>query len=136
MAFKSSGGTTAYQPVPSIQPKYGFRYSGSTFAPPLSSVSSPNYTIDVPKYEAPAKPIPTTGNSVVMGSDSDNGSSMASTQMSIDQANTNLGNVNLEEEQAQTGGMYGPEFDPMMAVPGSAFMGFNKPAVPASGYGS
>ena len=81
-----------YQPSYTINPKYGFRYSGSSFAPPTSPINAPDYTMQVPEYKAPEKPIPTTGNSVVMGSDGDsnNGSSAASTQMSINQANTNI----------------------------------------------
>lgn len=132
MAFKPSGGTTAYQPVPSIQPKYGFRYSGSTFAPSLSSVSSPNYTMDVPEYKAPVKPIPTTGNSVVMGSDgnSNNASSVASTQMSIDQANKNISNANIGQDFGLQK-TYGPS--PMNMIPAYGLFG---PAVPTSGYGT
>ena len=139
MAFKSSAGTIPYQPAFSIQPKYGFRYSGSPFAPATNPANIPPVNYSIPSYEEPPEAAPYTSTPPVMQSDnndSDNGSAMASTQMSLNQANTNLGNVNLEEEQAQTGGMYGPMFDPMMVVPGSAFMGFNKPAVPTSGYGT
>jgi len=32
--------------------------------------------------------------------------------------------------------MYGPEFDPMMVVPGGSFLSMNAPAVPKSGFGS
>ncbi|MDA8747932.1 hypothetical protein N9M66_06965 [Litoreibacter sp.] len=131
MAFKSSAGTTPYQPAPSIQPKYGFRYSGSPFAPATNPANIPPVNYDIPSYEAPEEPTPYISTPPVMqldNNDSDNNeSAMASTQMSLNQANTNLGNVNLEEEQAQTGGMYGPKPDPMMVVPGST---------PTSGYGT
>jgi len=141
MAFKSSAGTTPYQAAPSIQPKYGFRYSGSTFAPSMSPANVPPVTYTIPAYEAPTvAPTPYADNtSMTMGSDGDgdNGSSMASTQMSIDQANSNLGNTNIEEEQAANTGMYGPTFNPMSFVPGFGMMAsLNAPAVPTSGYGT
>ena len=141
MAFKSSAGTTPYQAAPSIQPKYGFRYSGSTFAPSMSPANVPPVQYTIPAYEAPTvAPTPYADNtSMTMGSDgdSDNGSAMASTQMSIDQANSNLGNTNIEEEQAVNTGMYGPTFNPMSVVPGFGMMdSLNAPAVPTSGYGA
>lgn len=132
-----------YQPSYTINPKYGFRYSGSSFAPPTSPINAPDYTMQVPEYKEPAKPIPTTSSSAVMGSDgdSDNGSAQASTQMSLDQANKNISNTRDSNSYnmnitGTTPGMYGPAFDPSMLVPGSSFMGIDAPAVPKSGFGS
>ena len=63
MAFKSSAGTTPYQPAPSIQPKYGFRYSGSTFAPSMSPANVPPVNYTIPAYEAPTvAPTPYANN--------------------------------------------------------------------------
>ena len=88
--------------------------------------------MDVPEYKAPVKPIPTTGNSVVMGSDGDsnNASSVASTQMSIDQANKNISNANIGQDFGLQK-TYGPS--PMNMIPGYGLFG---PAVPTSGYGT
>lgn len=131
MAFKSSGGTTAYQPSPSIQPKYGFRYSGSTFAPSISPANIPPVNYTIPSYEAPAKPTPYADNTplTMENNDDNNQSAMASTQMSIDQANKNIGNMNMEDAQGKM--MYGPS--PMSMIPGYGLFG---PAVPTSGYGT
>lgn len=140
MAFKSSAGTTPYQPAPSIQPKYGFRYSGSNFAPSMSPSNIPPVNYTIPAYEAPTvAPTPYADNtSMIMGSDgdSDNGSSAASTQMSIDQANNNISNANIGQDFGlQT--VHGPTFNPMSVVPGFGMMAsINAPAVPTSGYGT
>ena len=134
MAFKSSAGTTPYQPAPSIQPKYGFRYSGSTFAPSMSPSNVPPVNYTIPAYEAPTvAPTPYADNtSMTMGSDndSDNGSAMASTQMSIDQANKNISNANIGQDFGLQK-TYGPS--PMSMMPGYGLFG---PAVPTSGYGT
>lgn len=132
MAFKSSAGTTAYQPAPSIQPKYGFRYSGSNFAPSMSPANIPPVNYTIPAYEAPTvAPTPYADNtSMTMGNDSDNGSAMASTQMSIDQANKNISNANIGQDFGLQK-TYGPS--PMNMIPGYGLFG---PAVPTSGYGT
>lgn len=132
MAFKPSGGTTPYQPVPSIQPKYGFRYSGSNFAPSMSPANVPPVQYTIPAYETPTvAPTPYADNtSMTMGSDSDNGSAMASTQMSIDQANKNISNANIGQDFGLQK-TYGPS--PMSMMPGYGLFG---PAVPTSGYGT
>jgi len=132
MAFKSSAGTTAYQPAPSIQPKYGFRYSGSNFAPSMSPANIPPVNYTIPAYEAPTvAPTPYADNtSMTMGNDSDNGSAMASTQMSIDQANKDINNANIGQDFGLQK-TYGPS--PMNMIPGYGLFG---PAVPTSGYGT
>ena len=132
MAFKSSAGTTPYQSAPSIQPKYGFRYSGSTFAPSMSPANIPPVQYTIPAYEAPTvAPTPYADNtSMTMGSDSDNGSAMASTQMSIDQANKDINNANIGQDFGLQK-TYGPS--PMNMIPGYGLFG---PAVPTSGYGT
>lgn len=126
-----------YQSPYSYQPRFGFRYSGSDFAPPTSPINSPNYTMEVPEYKAPAKPIPAASNSTVMGSDndSDNGSAQESNQLSIDRANQNIGQLNLEEEQPENTGMFSPSPSVTDFIPFSGLFS-NEPAVPKSGFGS
>lgn len=127
MAFKSSAGTTPYQPAPSIQPKYGFRYSGSPFAPATNPANIPPVNYDIPSYEAPVTPsVPYTNNTTMNISDNDdnNQSSMASTQIALDAAPKN----------APT---YGPSFNPTSLVPGLGLAeALSSPAVPTSGYGT
>jgi len=133
MAFKSSAGTTPYQAAPSIQPKYGFRYSGSTFAPSMSPANVPPVQYTIPAYEAPTvAPTPYADNgSMTMGSDSSDGeSAMASTQMSLDQANKNINDANIGQDFGLQK-TYGPS--PMSMIPGYGLFG---PAVPTSGYGT
>lgn len=161
MAFKPSGGTTAYQPAPSIQPKYGFRYSGSTFAPSMSPANIPTVQYTIPPYEAPTV-APTPYTPTTMGSDNnDNASSVASMQNSA--LNSVLGyneSINSEENNP-TGGMtqanisnpvanptdffgnpvskevYSPELNPLDFVPGLGLAAtLSGPSIPTSGYGT
>ena len=132
MALRSSGGTTAYQPSPSIQPKYGFRYFGSSFAPATSPASIPPSQYTIPSYEAPvATPTPYTDSTpMTMGGDDNNESALASTQMSIDQANREINEANKGQDFGASA-MYGPS--PMSMIPGYGLFG---PSVPTSGYGT
>jgi len=124
MAFKSSAGTIPYQPAPSIQPKYGFRYSGSPFAPATNPANVPPVSYEIPSYEAPEEPTPYISTPPVMQSDnndSDNGSAMASVQMSKDAIPSDAK-------------VFSPS--PMGAIPGASIMSLGQPAVPTSGYGT
>jgi len=132
MALRSSGGTTAYQPSPSIQPKYGFRYFGSSFAPATSPASIPPSQYTIPSYEAPvATPTPYANSTpMTMSGDDNNESALASTQMSIDQANREINEANKGQDFGASA-MYGPS--PMGMIPGYGLFG---PSVPTSGYGT
>jgi len=135
MAYES-GGVTPYQPVPSIQPKYGFRYSSSTFAPAVSPIDVPPmvYTSTRGTKSSPT----TVGTGQVMGSDDsnqENSSAADSTQLSIDKANEEIGNMNMEDEQGKM--MHSPEFNPMSLVPGIGTMsGLMGDSIPKSGFGA
>jgi len=164
MAFKSSAGTTPYQPAPSIQPKYGFRYSGSTFAPSMSPANVPPVQYTIPAYEAPTvAPTPYADNGpMTMGSDNNDNSSSVT-----DMQNSALGSVLgynesiNSEENNPTGGMtqanisnpvanptgffgtpvskevYSPELNPLDFVPGLGLAAtLSGPSIPTSGYGT
>ena len=79
--------------------------------------------------------VPPVNNVSISNNDMDDGSSTASTQMSINQAKSNMA-ADRVPDQIKGQQMYGPNLDPKMAIPGATFMGFNDPAVPTSGYGT
>ena len=122
---------TSYNP---IQSKTGFRSgdrdSSYNEAKVASNVFAPPATVPlldgVPNWQAEES-----------DNNDNNDSSNASTQMSLDQANTNLGNTNIEVEQAANTGMYGPTLNPLDFFPGLGLMAnLNAPAVPTYGYGT
>ena len=136
MGFRSGEGTIPYQPSHSIQPKYGFRYSNSTFAPAISPIDVPPlvYTNTKP---APPAAVPNK-SSPVMGTDGehDNDSAAASTQLSLDQANQNINDIRVPD-QIKGPMMYSPEFNPMSLVPGIGTMsGLMGDSIPKSGFGA
>jgi len=127
-----------YQSPYTYQPRFGFRYSGSDFAPPTSPINTPHYTMDIPKYKAPAKPISTTNSSAVMGTDGehDNSSAANSTQLSLDQANKDINDIRVPD-QIKGNLMHSPEFNPMALVPGlGTVSGLMGDSIPKSGFGA
>ena len=165
MAFKSSAGTVPYQPAPSIQPKYGFRYSGSPFAPATNPANMPPVNYSIPSYEEPPEATPYIGTPPVMQSDNND-----SVGIRPQSANNNAINTvtNTPQYSGQTDPMgnpttmgmtqaqienpvanpvdfygnpiapevYSPVPDPSMMIPGGSIMSLNQPAIPTSGYGT
>ena len=163
MAFKSSAGTVPYQPAPSIQPKYGFRYSGSPFAPATNPANVPPVNYDIPSYEEPEKPTPYISTPPVMQSDNNDSVGMRPQSANNNAINTvtntpqysgqtdPMGNpttkgmtqAQIENPVANPVDFYGnsvvPEVyspSPIGAIPGASIMSLSQPAIPTSGYGT
>ena len=97
---------------------------------------TPDYKNYIYTQAVPVIPnVPPVNNVSISNDDMDNGSSAASTQMSINQARSNMA-ADRVPDQIKGQQMYGPKLDPRMALPGAMFMGMNDPAVPTSGYGT